>query len=219
MSQKETNGNVNKDINSKNLKYILSFTAVAIMCIVFFLIYNNSDKNQKAPAVANNAVTNNRENVTVGNQSATIDKEISLRNITFPLSKDDVNAIESSLDDTLNNPFTSDAGGGFSYVTYKINPDNPFNYNGVSVNTDDPNSCIMYSFQNDFLTEAKFQFGLLPENDQNTLVSALQADYGKETFYRSSNGCLEYWWKSETKWLFLVFDNAGASISLRQNTN
>ena len=49
------------------------------------------------------------------------DSEINFRNISFASSMDEIKALESKSDDTLDNPDDSSSVDGYTYLTYSFN--------------------------------------------------------------------------------------------------
>lgn len=205
-------------MNNKSQKYIIIFSLVLIAVIAFIFF---SKLNDDTPSTGSGNVTNNATtakpipDATKGSPEATINANIIFREIDFSLSMDDVLAKEKKLEDTLDNPAVAESADGYTYITYKSNPDKPLSYNGFSV-ASTGTTCLTYVFNNGHLEEARLQFGALDSNSTTNLVSNINSQYGEYTFFRSTNGTQTYWWKSNTAWFMLTSDSVGTTLFFRR---
>lgn len=204
--------------NNKTL--IIGFTAILIIIIAIVVIFHKKDSTETAPVVNNNAgnaaVENNIPDGTKGDMDATINTNISYRDVDFSLSQDEVISREEGLDDSLGEPTISKSSDGYTYIYYASNPSNPLSYNNISVGTTGAPG-LTYVYHNDSLEEVRLQFGQISQDSFNALLAGINTQYGEYTFYRAQSGTETYWWKSSGEWLMLTKDSYSTSLFLRQN--
>lgn len=201
------------DTNKKNTLFIVGFTAILVV-IVFALLFSKKSKEEKNNPVAATTVSYAPAQ-TVGDITATIAADIQIREIDFSMSKEEVQAKEEALDDTLNTPSSAAGTDGYLYITYPSNPENPLKLMDIPV-SDADNTGICYVFVNDSLTEVRFQFGQITADSTQALLNKFTADYGEKTFYRNQSGAETYWWKTDSDWLMLTKDTVGTTVYFRR---
>lgn len=205
-------------LDNKNIKYIVGFSAIIVIIVIVFFVFRNIDKPQTSQT--NTGVTQTTADiipdVTQGNAEATINTDISFREIDFSLTQEQIIDKENTLEDTLDNPSIAESNDGYTYITFSSNPQKPLSYNNISVSTVGT-SCLTYVLNNGFLEEVRLQFGTLTSDAKSALLDNINTQYGEKTFYRSTNGTETYWWKSSTKLLMLTSDSVGTTLFLRKS--
>lgn len=218
--KKPINTSENSTTSSKSRKYIIIFSTIAIViAIAIYAVPHLNNKNSGNPSVANSSTQGAAEfipDATQGSADATIEADISFREIDFSLSKDDIIEKEKNLEDTLDNPSIAESADGYTYLTFESNPDKPLGYNNITV-ANQGNPCLTYVLNNGNLEEVRLQFGSLDSSSLDGLIANLKSQYGENTFYRSTNGTETYWWKTSDKWLMLTKDTSGTTIFYRRN--
>jgi len=215
---------MNKITENKNLMYGLGFTAIAVILLIIVLIINiGDDTNEKTNVAGNSGPTASTyqpasQNVSQGDMNETIEAAISLREVKFSDTMEEIKAREDSLPDTLPDPTILNGTDDFTYLIYASNPENPIKYNGYAV-TGDPNSGLYYAFRGQSLEEVRIQYGALSKDDTNGLVNSIKGQYGESTYYRALTNSEAYWWRSADYLLMLNVDSAGVTLYYRRNDN
>lgn len=200
--------NQGKKSIDKNYIYIGIFTIVAIILIVA-VISINSNKNKPTPApAANNSVQQSTALSVIsenGNQRQTLKSDINFRKIKFSKSIKDIKAYEQKQTDTLDNPDENTSEDGYTYLSYKYNPENPATYFGAQVLPSDINSMLTYVFHNGKLIEIRIQYGSIGSDEFDKIVTSNNSIYGNSTYSRSySNGTKDLWWKTSKHTLNVI---------------
>ena len=214
--------NPSKSAIDKNLLYIGIFTiAIIIIVIAVLAIKPSSNSNTPVNAVGNNAtqaataLSIVNEN---GNQEAILDKSIKVRKIDFSKTVEEVKAFEAKQKDTLDNPSEAKSQDGYTYVTYRFNPENPATFFGTQVAAADSSSMLTYVFKNDALIEVRIQYGAIGSTAYDAIVASNNTTYGQATYSRSyNNGTKQSWWKTKDATLDVIFQNQGIVAYYRVN--
>lgn len=223
MENQNSNNKSNKSID-KNMLYIAIFTFIIIVVIVAVLALKPSSGNGSNNAAANNANANNQTVTKLsivnesGNQEAALDKSIKFRNIKFSNKIDKIKDYEAKQKDTLDNPSEATSQDGYTYLSYKFNPENPATFFGTQVAAADSSAMLTYVFKDESLIEVRIQFGAIGASAYDTIVAANNSTFGKATYSRSyNNGTKQSWWKTKDVTLDIIFQEQGVVAYYRAN--
>lgn len=198
---------------------ILSIIILIVLVIVIGnRLSNNSNANKSGGSnskVSNEKVYVNQES---GNQDSTISAKINFRNINFSMTMKQVKKMENKLDDTLSNPTISSSDDGYTYITYEFNEKNAPALFGAQANATDKNACLSYIFTGKKLSEVRMQYGILESSAFDTMCANITNQYGNSTYSRTySNGTKEFWWKSGSTTLNVIYQKSGVIAYYRAN--
>lgn len=213
--------------NSKSTKYIIIFTfTLIVVALIIFLAFCSKKDNDNPSATGSSSVRSTAQDVpdategsagaTKGNIDATIQTDIIFREVDFSLSIDEIINKEKKMKDTLDKPSIAESSDGYTYITFASNPKKPLSYNNISASAEG-NPGLTYVMNNGNLDEVRLQFGSLDSATYEALLGSIRAQYGESTFYRSTDGTENYWWKTSDKWLMLTKDSVGSTLFYRKN--
>lgn len=226
MENQNSNNKSNNSID-KNMLYIAIFTFIIIVVVVAVLALRPSSGNGSNNAAANNANANNASTQAMtilsvvnenGNQDSILDKSIKFRNIKFSNKIDKIKDYEAKQKDTLDNPAEAKSQDGYTYLSYKFNPENPATFFGTQVAAADSSAMLTYVFKDESLIEVRIQFGAIGSSAYDTIVAANNSTYGNATYSRSyNNGTKQSWWKTKDVTLDIIFQDQGVVAYYRTN--
>ena len=204
MSDNNNNDNKYSDVSSDNIstnnsnnntssnKHIAEIITIALLAIVliFFVVQNES-----------------------GDQTGIADSEINFRNISFASSMDEIKALESKSDDTLDNPDDSSSVDGYTYLTYSFNGKNDPTAFGTVANVSDASASLVYVFKDNKLIEVRWQYGKLDASAYDSIIADASSQFGPATYSREySNGYKESWWRTKDVLISFLYQDSGISI-------
>lgn len=206
----------------KNLLYIGVFTVAIIIIVIAVLALKPSSKNNIPTNAGGNNVTQTATALSVinenGDQKATLDKSIKVRKIDFSKTVKQVKAFEAKQKDTLDNPSEAKSQDGYTYITYRFNPEKPAMFFGAQVAAADSSSMLTYVFKNESLIEVRIQYGAIGATAYDTIVASNNSTYGQATYSRTyNNGTKQSWWKTKTTTLDVIFQDQGIVAYYRVN--
>lgn len=226
MSDNNNNDNKYSDVSSDNIstnnsnKHITEIITIALLAIVliFFVVQCSRNKNESSSTSGTIAASSSYSGTTVppvvvqnesGDQTEIADSEINFRNISFASSMDEIKALESKADDTLDNPDDSSSADGYSYLTYSFNGKNDPTAFGTVVNVSDASASLVYVFKDNKLIEVRWQYGKLDDS----IIADASSQFGPATYSREySNGYKESWWRTKDVLISFLYQDSGISI-------
>lgn len=205
-------------LKNKNKLYIGAFSLILVVIII--LIFKGCDS-------SNNSTTSNKETTTPepisivseeGDQNATIDANIEIRDVKFSKKIKAIKKYESKRDDTLDNPSTATSEDGYTYLSYTYNPEKLPTFFGTQPTGTGVGSMLTYVFYQDKLIEVRIQYGEVGEASYNNIVTNINNTYGNATYSRSySNGAKYSWWKTDEVTLDAIYQDQGVVVYYRTN--
>ena len=204
-----------------NMLYIAVFTAIIIIAIIVIVILksggedsNVQNSNQKATPVPVSVIS------TEGSQNETINKNIkSIRDVKFGKSHKAIQKAEKNMNDTLDGNYVAAPDGTAAYLTYRFNGKKVPEFFGPKVVPTDNNALLEYVFdKDDKMYEIRLQYGKLPKEVYESIVSNISSTYDNSTYSRTfSHGSIETWWKSKNVTLTAYYQETGVSVYIRKN--
>ena len=173
-----------------NMLYIAVFTAIIIIAIIVIVILKSGGEDSNVQN-SNQKATPVPVSVisTEGSQNETINKNIkSIRDVKFGKSHKAIQKAEKNMNDT------------------KVVPT-------------DNNALLEYVFdKDDKMYEIRLQYGKLPKEVYESIVSNISSTYDNSTYSRTfSHGSIETWWKSKNVTLTAYYQETGVSVYIRKN--
>lgn len=236
MSDNNNNDNKYSDVSSDNIstnnsnnntssnKHIAEIITIALLAIVliFFVVQCSRNKNESSSTSGTIAVSSSYSGTTVppvvvqnesGDQTEIEDSEINFRNISFASSMDEIKALESKSDDTLDNPDDSSSVDGYTYLTYSFNGKNDPTAFGTVANVSDASASLVYVFKDNKLIEVRWQYGKLDASAYDSIIADASSQFGPATYSREySNGYKESWWRTKDVLISFLYQDSGISI-------
>lgn len=211
-------GNNTNSSSNRSTIYIAIITGIIVLVAVIFLATRggsngsgNSNNGTTTPAPI--SVVNEE-----GNQEETIKAKIAVRDIKFGKTIKQVKKAEKKLEDTLDNPSAATSEDGYTYLTYKFNPETTPNFFGTDVLVTDNMAMLVYVFYQDSLIEVRIQYGSIGNAAYEHIVAYNNNEFGKATYSRSySNGTKQSWWKTNNKHLDVICQNGDVVVYYREN--
>lgn len=211
-----------KNPTDKNKLYIGIFTIIIIIAIIIVAATkgcSSSGTNTNTGSSATNAAA---KSISVaseqGDQNATLDANIKIRNVKFSKKMKAIKKYESKQKDTDGEPSVAESNDGYTYLTYKYSADNAPTFFGTQVLPTDINSMLVYVFHNKQLIEVRIQYGNIGKDAYNNIVANINSTYGNATYSRSySNGTEESWWKTDKTTLDVICQDTGVIAYYRTN--
>lgn len=213
----------NSNGNTSSNKHIAEIVTIALLAIVliFFVVQCSRNKNESSTS-GTIAASSSYSGTTVppvvvqnesGDQTEIADSEINFRNISFASSMDEIKALESKSDDTLDNPDDSSSADGYTYLTYSFNGKNDPTAFGTVANVSDASASLVYVFKNDKLIEVRWQYGKLDASAYDSIIADASSQFGPATYSREySNGYKESWWRTKDVLISFLYQDSGISI-------
>lgn len=212
---------MSKDTNSasnKNAIYIAIITGVIVLAAIIFLVTRGGSNSSNS---ANNGTTTPAPISVVneeGNQEETLKSKIAVRDIKFGKTIKQIKKSEKKMEDTLDNPSSATSEDGYTYLTYKFNPDAAPSFFGTEVLASANTSMLVYVFYQDSLIEVRIQYGSIGNAAYENIVAYNNNEFGKATYSRSySNGTKQSWWKTSDKHLDVICQNGDVVAYYRVN--
>lgn len=205
---------------SKSTIYISIITGVIILIAIVFL----STKGGSNPESSSNNTNNTTTPVPIsvvneeGDQNETIQTKITIRDIKLGKTIKQVKKTEKKLDDTLDNPASATSEDGYTYLTYKFNPEATPNFFGADVIPTSNTSMLVYVFYLDELIEARIQYGAIGSDAYESIIAHNNKSFGNATYSRAySNGTKQSWWKTKDTTLDVICQNGSVVAYYRKN--
>ncbi|WP_448902813.1 hypothetical protein [Eubacterium sp.] len=213
----------NSNGNTSSNKHIAEIVTIALLAIVliFFVVQCSRNKNESSTS-GTIAASSSYSGTTVppvvvqnenGDQTEIADSEINFRNISFASSMNEIKALESKSNDTLDNPDDSSSADGYTYLTYSFNGKNDPTAFGTVANVSDASASLVYVFKNDKLIEVRWQYGKLDASAYDSIIADASSQFGPATYSREySNGYKESWWRTKDVLISFLYQDSGISI-------
>lgn len=126
---------------------------------------------------------------------------------------DEIKALESKSDDTLDNPDDSSSVDGYTYLTYSFNGKNDPTAFGTVANVSDASASLVYVFKDNKLIEVRWQYGKLDASAYDSIIADASSQFGPATYSREySNGYKESWWRTKDVLISFLYQDSGISI-------
>lgn len=206
----------------KNIIYIAIFTIIIVLLLIIILSIRSLNGTNNTTSINSNATPSSTALSILneqGNVEATLDTAINLRKVSFSKNIKQIKAFEKKQKDTLDSPSESSSADGYTYLTYKFNPEKPASFFGTQVAAADTSSMLTYVFKNEALIEVRIQFGALGSTAYDTIVAANNTSYGQATYSRSyNNGTKQSWWKTKDTTLDIIYQTQNIIAYYRLNT-